>query len=233
MRHLTIGWATLLASLFMLPSSLMGTELRLNYGSTFSSSAHWNHFQFAEDRADLVDFDTGSPTGIDVEVAAWTGYTKGTYTWPHGAVDWIDPGEIGQGGAGRFGPGPSTVAFTNLDGLWRVEVLSSMDPRISEKFIQDITVNGTFADTDYRGLGVGSDDFDAQVDGQQAANWLIWSAVAPDSGTITIRFDSTEYGHANIMNAVRLLLVPEPSTLVLLCMGAVGLLVFTWRRKLS
>jgi len=45
------------------------------------------------------------------------------------------------------------------------------------------------------------------------------------------RFDDLRfYDHALDIDEVRAL-VPEPSTLVLLCMGAVGLLACGWRRK--
>jgi len=86
-------------------------------------------------------------------------------------------------------------------------------------------VNGLFADADYRGLGVNGDDFDSVVDGQVEANWLIWTGVRPDNGALTIQFDSTRYGDGHIMNALRLVWVPEPATLGLLAavLGAIGM----------
>ena len=111
-----------------------------------------------------------------------------------------------------LGSGVSTISFSQIGGPWRIEILSSMDPRVSVNFVQDITVNGQFADRDYRNIGVNGSQFDARVDGQEAADWLIWDAVAANNETITLRFDSSNVNNGgNVVNAVRLVSVPEPS----------------------
>jgi hypothetical protein len=181
-------------------------------------------FWFAENRTNLNDYTTTHGSGVDLTVAGWTHATHGYYCWPPPGVDWIQGMDVGQGGASRWSKGVSTATFGNLSGPWQVEVLSSMDPRVTTAFIQDITVNGLFADTDYRGLGENGDDFDAALDGQVQRNWLIWTSVIPQNGTVTVKFDCTEYGEGNIMNAVRLISVPEPATLALLALGGVAFL---------
>jgi len=205
-------------------------EIRANFGCHYSSFGNWNLFKspHPQNRENLTEFTTGQGSGIDFMSSGWPTLFLGYYCWPYTSMDWVTPADMGQGGWGSFTPSVSTATFTNLTGpLWRVEILSAMDPRVVQAFIQDITVNGLFADADYRGVGVNGDDFDSVVDGQMEANWLIWTGVRPDNGTLTIQFDSTQYGEGHIMNAVRLVWVPEPATLGLLAVG----LGAVWMRK--
>ncbi|MCC7086561.1 MAG: PEP-CTERM sorting domain-containing protein [Pirellulales bacterium] len=209
---------------------LCAAELRIAY-SPSSIWSKWNNFDFAQSAGNLIDYDTGLHTDIDVAVSGWTHRTVGPYLWPYGSVDWIPTG-VGVGAATRFGSGISTISFSQLSGLWRIEILSSMDPRVTINFIQNITINGQFADRDYRHLGANGDHFDARVDGQEAANWLIWNAVAPENGSVTLQFDSLGINNGgNVVNAIRLLSVPEPSTVALLGMSGIGLIVFLWRHR--
>ncbi len=159
------GLATLLRRCAMIlvalgiTSPMWATELRIDYDSQVIWS-RWNHFTFAGNADDLIDYGTGLHTTTDVTVSGWTHRTEGPYLWPYDSLEWIPTG-VGKGAATRFGSGVSTISFSEISGPWRIEILSTMDPRVSTNFIQDITVNGQFADQDYRHIGANGHQFDA------------------------------------------------------------------------
>ena len=131
------GLPSLVVVLLVVAVTHLGTtqvrarEIRVDCGSGYSSLGNWNVFWFAQNRTNLTEFTTGQGSGIDLTVSGWTHASTGYYSWPYASMDWVTPAAVGQGGWSRMTPGVSTATFTNLAGpLWRVEILSAMDPRI-------------------------------------------------------------------------------------------------------
>ena len=109
-----------------------------------------------------------------------------------------------------------TVRFEGLTGSWyKLEIVSSHSTDSSNP-IEDITVNGLFADTIPNG-----DNYDAHNDGFNSGNLLVWNNVTPIENQITVTM-SVEISRTGFINAIQL--IPEPATSMLLVLGGIVIL---------
>lgn len=126
-------------------------------------------------------------------------------------------------------------------GSYLIEVVSSVNSSTSNldsTRIADIMVNGSFADSGPSTGNLG-DDFNAVTDGNLEGTSLVWAAVAPTAGTITLTMQtpaggfgsSSDINATGFLNSVRITAIPEPSTWVMLGGLAIFLGLIRLRRR--
>jgi hypothetical protein len=163
---------------------------------------------------------TQAPTQVDFALSGWENYWARTDHWTAGTVSWVWDSVLADDLF--YTHASANAIFSSLPGSsYRVEVLSSMVG--NPNYMADISIGGTFADSNYQNIpGVNGDNFNALIDGRDAANWLIWSDVTPIEGMIQV--DVQGLGSAGALNGIRLTEVPEPMTISVMALGALGLL---------
>jgi hypothetical protein len=105
---------------------------------------------------------------------------------------------------------------------YRVEIVTA---RSGHNYLNSITVNGAPASRTFLGTPVNS-PWGSTDDGLTPGNWLIWDNVVPVGGSFSIR-DQAAPSTLGMINALRILGVPEPSTFIF---AVVGLLAACGRR---
>jgi len=176
-------------------------DLRIDLSNFVSTTAgNWNNISNLNGlTTGLVDYVSGgaTPVSIDGTGSAWSdffGDDGGTF--PN--QDWlIQPAT--EDGAGLGDGEVGTFVFAGLaNGTFRVEVVTA---RTDFGYLNTITVNGATADRTYLGTPVVT-PWNSTTDGLEPGNWLIWDAVVPVGGEITL-VDEADPATLGIVNAVR------------------------------
>lgn len=170
----------------------------IDLGDNFSdlSASNWNTMVYNVAVNDLVD-DTGAPTGISFTPMFWTQDYQNGNNWIED-TDWVSKDAATDHFGSFF---DSRIILGNLNGLYKLEVVIA-HPQTNH--LADITVNSAFADSNFQNImGVNGDDFDPDVDGRDAQNWLIWNDI-PVDGSLTLRVLKLAGSSAISVNAMRL-----------------------------
>jgi hypothetical protein len=175
----------------------VGAVVMIDFNEGEGSPSGWNVISQANKNGteiDLLDFITGSTSGITYTASGFTSNFGGNH-WPAGEQAWLVDGA----GEDMFAGIDTTVNITlsNLSGSsYSVELVSSN----ANPGVADYKTNGNFATRNFSNtVGVLGDDFSLQTDGYNASNWLIWDDVSPIDSRIVISI--TGRGGAN---AIRL-----------------------------
>ncbi|MEM0896969.1 MAG: PEP-CTERM sorting domain-containing protein [Verrucomicrobiota bacterium] len=197
----------------------------------------------------LVDFNTGSSTGVTMERTGFGFPAASPLAW-FGDNDWVETasaydGFVVFGGNDPLNPVVGTVTLSGLDNAaqYRVELVAAWGvPDLGGNF--DFTNSQFFDQTDYEVQGQWADrtfndpnpvpptvglDW-SPVLGTIQSDWMIWDDVSPTAGQISIVVTpDTANNNQGILNAIRITqtAVPEPSGVFLMLLGLVGLI---WRR---
>ena len=215
-------------------------DLRIDLGNKAGETAgNWNNpggtdpLFLTGSYPDLIDFSTGLGTGVGINF----GTTPEDWSQFYGDSSGVFPDQswlvqpATQDGAGWTHSyyGPAITLSGLVESRYLVEVVSARDVYASNS----ISVNGALANRTYLGTPV-EDPWDVQSHGLYPGNWLIWDNVSPIVGEITIQMSTFATG-MGIINAVRVVggdpVVPEPSSLAMFGIGALGLFGYSRRRR--
>lgn len=167
-------------------------------------SGNWNTVAYPWSASNLIDFNTGLATTVDI--SGDFGY-HGTGGWNSGDIDWVDADAADDYGSSPVG-GTATVTISELPATeYRVEIVASR----STATVADYTIDGAFANRTHNGPGT-SDDWDAAA-AYSSGNWMVWDSVTPVGGQITIQVTSVSGLNAPV-NALMITDVLVPVELV-------------------
>lgn len=177
-------------------------DLRLDLSNLVSTTAgNWNNISNLNGlTTGLIDYVSGGATSVSIDGtgSSWSdffGDDGGTF--PN--QDWliqpatVDGAGLGDGEVGTF------VIGGLPPGLYRVEVVTA---RTTFGYLNTITVDGATADRTFLGTPVVT-PWNSTTDGLEDGNWLIWDAVTPVGGEITI-VDEADAATLGIVNALRI-----------------------------
>lgn len=219
----------LLAALLAVASAARANQIYLDFGGGLSNpTGNWNVIATINTTdSNLIDFGSGSGTGASLTTSGWLNTISNTGIWgPAADKDWVQ--ELAA--EDLFVASNGSTATATLSGLTAPGYVVEVVVAWTVTNHLDVTVGGVFADDNFDGTaGVDGDDFNADADGGEPGNWLIWDNVAPASGSLTIQVAAMGQlnGDQPMLNAVRLTAIPEPSTLLLVVCGLAGLAM--WR----
>ena len=226
-------------SFLTIPASALTIYIDLG-NSAGSGAGNWNTLTVANrDIADLIDWDTGLPTGISVETNSFitsldeldSGGAGGG--WDHSTPgNWVSDAAANDsfGNRSRF-----DLSFANVskETTYIVEVLSFSRDMTTDP--ADITVQAAFADRDVLNTGANGDDW--QPSSSLNGNWLIWENVVAQGGAgpglpgeLLIHVDDEDdddgFNAPILINAVRIrsVTIPEPSSALLSVVALTSLL---------
>lgn len=176
-------------------------DLRIDLSNSVSTTAgNWNNISNLNGlTTGLVDYVSGGATPVSID---GTGSTWSDFFGDDGGTfpnqDWlIQPATVD--GAGLSDGEVGTFVFAGLaNGTFRVEVVTA---RTTFGYLNTITVNGATADRTFLGSPVLT-PWNSTTDGLEPGNWLIWDAVVPVGGQITL-VDEADPATLGIVNAVR------------------------------
>jgi hypothetical protein len=213
-------------------------EVRIDFEvAATSPTGNWNIATDASTTIDLINFDDGLDSGVDLGFSGrintsgsnteWNNSNAGP-TWlganTNPAQDYFWANEGSQFGASEI----PTLTLTGLaiNTNYRVELVASSDSTNAGD--AEYAINGQFFDGSTDGA------FDALTDGYNSGSWMTWSAVnSGASGELVLTADPDEFN--NVVGAVRLnsmmVSIPEPSTLMLTVLAMAGGLLALRRRK--
>ena len=223
--------AAILAGSLCAPAQA-GSDIRMDLSDLVGTTAgNWNNISNLTGlTSNLIDFNTGSGTGVSIDGTGspWQdffGDDNGSF--PN--QSWLTQPAT-QDGAGVQTDLTGSFVFSGLTGSsYQIEVVSA---RTTFDYLNTITVNGDLADQTYLGTPVNT-PWGSTTDGLNPGNWLIWSNVVPDNGTITV-VDVAGPGTLGIINAMRILetsaVVPEPSSFVTMLVGGGVVVLASCRR---
>ena len=201
-------------------------DLRIDLSNFQSTTAgNWNNISNLNGlTTGLIDYNSGGATlaAIDGTGSSWSdffGDEGGTF--PN--QDWlIQPATVDGAGLGDGEIG--TFQITGLSGgPYQVELVAA---RTTFGYLNTFTVNGATADRTYLGTPVVT-PWNATTDGLTPGNWLIWDAVVPVGGVITI-VDEADAETLGILNAIRVIGQPyaPPLTQAIPTVTTVGIVIF-------
>ena len=173
--------------------------------NNLGSAANWNTLRNNASLNDLIDFNTGSGTSIDIANSGISNSSSSTAHW-NSDKDWV--ADLAGDDSIGTASGTGLIEFTGLSApLYRIEIVSSS---ISFDRLAILRVENNIANRTFEGNTV-ADPWDAFNNGQVLQDWLIWDAVAPVVGGIEITLNTGNSNTAPI-NAIRLFAIPEQST---------------------
>jgi hypothetical protein len=223
------GAAAVSLLLFSPASAAVVIQVDFECLGAYPQGGNWNRVS-QHGRSNLIDFNTGLATDVDLTTSGWTSTSNSTSTWIGGNKDWMIDAAGDEYLWNQYGP--SSATFSDLSGAaYTVEVVAVR----SGGYICDISIGGEFADGNYNGTpGVNGDNFRFGTDGRDPSNWLIWSNVAPVSGQIRIDFLPVPYESWAFLNALRLTestIIPEPSSLAIWSLIGLGFVAIARYRR--
>jgi len=184
-------------------------DIRLDFGDAGGAAGgNWN---VATDPSslglsNLTDYNSGTLTGVDV---SWdfTSELLATLIWD--TKDWA----ISEAGSEFFfSESDAVVTFSGLlNPSYQVEVLIAYEGSLTSGY----QIDSALADRTYLGNPV-DNPWNWRDDGATPGDWMIWDAVTPSSGNISIDIAKDTYAAAS---AIRITAVPEPATAMLLAIG--------------
>jgi len=184
-------------------------DVRIDFSNNITNPAgDWNTITNAYLNGyvgDLIDYDTGSGTGIDIQTSGC--YSTGVFTnlpadgWNGNAdLDWVDYNSVHDYFYSYAG-GTTTVTLSNLtEPYYRLEVLSAQN---AGETWSDIQAQGNWADIDFNDSGQNGQQWRSRLQGYVNTNWLIWEAIVPDAGQIVITLNANT-GYYARLNCIRL-----------------------------
>jgi hypothetical protein len=207
-----LGWAV----------PAMAGDVRIDLSNFISlTPGNWNNVSALNGTTpNLIDFGTGLGTGMSIAGSAnWLDfYGDDGGTFPN--QSWLTQPATRDGAGLATG---LTGSFT-LSGLgalsYSIEIVSA---RTSFGYLNSITINGAQANRTFLGTPVHT-PWNSTSDGLGAGNWLIWDNVIPNGGQLTIT-DVAGPGTLGILNAIRIVSVPEPTSLALTVLGTFAILL--------
>jgi hypothetical protein len=176
---------------------------------------------------DLLDINSNG-TGIDLDVAGFSGNANGSANWEGGTQDWMleSLGDDGIAASGNMTVG--TVSFFNVPfSQYSVEVVSAT--ALANTNVE-ILLNGNATNNNADGGSVSSFSWGSSSFGEGRDNWLIWDGVSPVEGTFYITF--TEAGPSDylIVNTIQITAIPEPRFAAIL-IGLSGFILVLMRNR--
>lgn len=224
--------------LLFLSTTSQAQVLLIDFNDGLYSTGNWNNAAKGSTVNNLTDFDTGNATTISVSNTFSSAKTNTT-----GGIDWTGgPSWITSTGANdpersllfTTASTSAQIVFSGLDnGLtYNIQYIASRDSSAAQT--ADYTIGGVFATTTATTTAGydNSDDFGAQVDGNNQEIYFYWNAISPTANSITIDIAPTAGGYGYV-NAIRLeaVTVPEPSTWAMLGFGIVALFATIGARR--
>ena len=218
MRRILVFGVVLSAIGLAIPAQALD-DIRIDLSTMLGSTpGNWNNISNLSGLTpNLIDFTTGAGTGVSIDGTGspWRDF-YGDQDGAFPPQDWlIQPATVDAAGMSTDLTGSFTLA--GLDGpAYQIELVSA---RTTFGYLNTFTVDGALADRTYLGTPVYT-PWNATTDGLNPGNWLIWDSVVPDGGSIQIT-DVAGPGTLGILNAIRVLEIPEPATGLTLLLAAV------------
>jgi|GEM_PF-5441156 len=187
-------------------------EVRIDFGNQGTNpTGNWNVIADSNRNNqvnNLIDFTTGLTTPIGISGAGWQdGSIVISAPWNSGNdKDWIANDAVKDI---FYSFDPATLTFIGLSPGQRytIDILSAYNWEGSPtNDTMDIQVNGQFADSNANGTpGQFGDNWNAQTQGYEAANYLTWNAAVADaSGEIHVTFNPVSPQPAVDLTAARI-----------------------------
>lgn len=207
-------------------------DIRIDLGGRGGQTGgNWNNISSLTGLTpNLIDFNTSLGTGVSMSGAGGSPWEDffGDTTSALPSQSWFTrPAAEDGAGMRKNQTGVFTFAGLTDSSSYQVEVIS-VRTRGGQSFNyrNTITVEGNLASRTYRGTPVQtpwvSTHDGLAVHGPAVGNWLIWDNVAPVGGAVRIANSPDDTN--GIINAIRILEVPEPTSLALLGLGSAVML---------
>lgn len=193
-------------------------DARVDFNDNVAAPAGWNLIADPSDTGtvhNLTDFNTGLATGVTLQVTDPFINSGGNYsvTWSNPYAPWVDASVLSDYGV-LVGSDAAQVVLDGLDpaDTYQIELLSVRGSGTSNTSFLVNGQAGTIVDG-----GGSTTAWNAQNDGYTNQDFMLWSAVSPDSSGQIVIDVSTGSNYA-FLNGLRLYAVPEPSGFAL-CLG--------------
>jgi hypothetical protein len=226
-----MAWAALAAG----PALAAPLDVRVDFADDNTDpTGNWNiidtfsgqSFNLESDD-DLIDFNTGLDSGIDLET--W-GFRRSTQTddWnpANPGPTWLDSEkDAAYDYIWDYNGGDATITFSGLDNskFYDVELICSSNSGSGNQ-TATYTLDGGFFVISPDGTPSADGRFNHLSQGYTAGQWMTWSNVAPSGGVIevTMNTSGSDRGRANAIRLVEVVpgqVIPEPTTALLVLLG--------------
>ena len=215
--HAVFVTALLAALVATVGTPAYALDIRVDFAADHTGpSGSWNTVSVASspggDIANLVDYGTGSGTGISLSVTDAFGdmgmIAGNAWAAPPTFRSWIDPAATRDSFYTRMSDHPTgQITLSGLDDgqTYRVEVIGSRGDPTSRK--GDFRVNSDYSDSR------NSDGYDAYYDGHQDHTTMFWRSVTPSGGEIQLDIEphASQHGY---LSAMRITEAPPQTILI-------------------
>jgi hypothetical protein len=238
-----MAWAALAAG----PAQASPLDLRVDFADDNTDpTGNWNIIDTfsgplhnLESHDDLIDFNTGLDSGIDLDTWGWRRSTQ-TDDWnpSNPGPTWLDSEkDAAYDYIWDYNGGDATITFSGLDNskFYDVELICSSNSGTGNQ-TATYTLDGGFFVISPDGTPSADGRFNHLSQGYEAGQWMTWSNVAPSSGVIEVTMNATGSDRARA-NAIRLVevipgqVIPEPATMLAVLAGAGALGGYVRRRR--